>query len=100
MLALAAEIEDPRGEFTKVWNRDHARHVIEELLKAVEPELSSKSIDIFRRLAVNEESVATVAADLGMTRNAVVVARSRVFKRLKSVAKQLFSDETDLFKTA
>ncbi len=97
MLDLAAKMEDPHGEFTHIWNRDHARHVVEELLTAVTPEFTAKSIEIFRRLAIDQESVGKVAADLGMTKNAVVVARSRVFRRLKSVAETHFFDEKQLF---
>ena len=96
MLCLAAEMEDPHGDFTRIWNSKHTEHLLDELIKAVTPEFTAKSIDIFRRLAIQRESVEAVATELGMTKNACIVSRSRVFKRLKQVAAELFADE-DVF---
>jgi hypothetical protein len=90
MLDLAGAMEDAGSEFTKMWNQEHAVHLLNELLKAVAPEFSPKSIDIFRRLAINSESVDVVARELKMTKNACIVARSRVFRRLKSVDDEAF----------
>ena len=90
---LALELEDPCGEFTQMWNREHARHVLEELLRAVEPEFTPKSIDIFHRLAVQGEPVDRVAEDTSTSRNACLVARSRVLRRLREVAGEYFGGE-------
>ena len=97
MLDMANSMADSSSEFTKLWNQQHAAHVLEELLKAVTPEFSAKSIEIFRRLAINNESVDCVARDLEMTKNACVVARSRVFRRLRSVADEVFGPDEGLF---
>lgn len=99
MLDLASAMEDASSELTKAWNEEHAQHVLDELLKAVAPEFTEKSINVFRQLAVDNKPVEDVARELGMTKNACVVARSRVFRRLKAIANELFDGEERLFAT-
>lgn len=97
MLDMADAMEDASSEFTSLWNQQHAVHVVEELLKAVTPEFSAKSIEIFRRLAMNHEPVDVVAVDLKMTKNACVVARSRVFRRLRTASDEVLGPDEGLF---
>ena len=96
ILDLANEMEDASSRLTQVWNREHARHVVEQLLQAIKPEFTAKSIDVFRQLAVESRPIDDVAQQFDMTKNACVVARSRVFRRLKTIADELF-DEDGLF---
>ena len=93
MLDLVHEVLDERSEFTQLWNREHARHLLEELLKAVAPEFSATTILAFRRLAIDESAVDEVASELGLSSNACFVARSRVLRRLKCVQGELFGDD-------
>ena len=97
MLDLANAMADGKSEFTMMWNQEHARHVLNELLKAVAPEFSPQTMEIFERLAIEDESVDSVAAAFETTANACFIARSRVLKRLKSVMRELFGEEEGLF---
>jgi len=93
MLDLALQLEGS-AEFTRMWNREHAKHVLEELLRAVEPEFTPKSIEIFRRLAIQREPVEQVVEATSTAKSACLVARSRVLRRLRDVANNYFgSDE-------
>lgn len=97
MLDLASAMEDPKSEFTSLWNHEHARHLLNELLMAVAPEFSPNSIEAFKRLAIDDEAVDDVARDLEMSVNACFVARSRVLKRRKAVLRELFGEDEGLF---
>ena len=96
MLDLAHAMEDRNSEFTKTWNRAHSRHVLDELLKAVAPDFTPQSIEVFNRLALQSEPVDQVAESLGITVNACFIARSRVLKRLKAVRQEVFGDDQGL----
>jgi RNA polymerase sigma-70 factor (ECF subfamily) len=89
-------LEDANSDFTHMWNREHAHHVLNELLKAVAQDFAPSSIEAFRRLALNDESVDDVARDLGMTTNACFIARSRILKRLRELLRELFGDDEGL----
>lgn len=97
MLELANAMEDSKSEFTMLWNQRHARHVLDELLKAVAPEFSPKTIAAFRHLAIDDQPVDDVAEQLEMSPNACFIARSRVLKRLKVVLREVFGEDDGLF---
>jgi RNA polymerase sigma-70 factor, ECF subfamily len=83
---LLAELEDPSSELNARWDADHDRHVLRGLLRLVEPEFTSATWTAFVRTALDGRPAAEVAAELGVTPNAVHVARSRVLARLRSEA--------------
>ena len=94
---LIQGMEDAKSDFTRKWNQEHARHVVDEILKGLAPEFSEKSIEIFRRLAIQEEAVEQVAQELETTTNACFIARSRVLKRVKAVLIELFRHNEGLY---
>ena len=96
MLDLAHAMEDRNSGFTKTWNREHTRHVLDQLLKAVAPEFTPQSIEVFQRLALQSEPVDQVAESLEISVNACLIARSRVLKRLKSVRQEVFGEDHGL----
>jgi RNA polymerase sigma-70 factor (ECF subfamily) len=54
-------------------------------LQLIRAEFEERSWDAFRRLVLEGQLPAEVAADLGMTRGAVYVAKSRILRRLREV---------------
>jgi RNA polymerase sigma-70 factor (ECF subfamily) len=54
-------------------------------LQLIRTEFEDRSWEIFRRLVLEGQRAADVAADLGMTRNAVYVTKSRILRRLREV---------------
>lgn len=93
---LIQSMGDPRSELTRVWNQQHARHTLEMLLASVAPDFAFKTMEAFRRLAIDEEPTAQVALELGMSRNACVIARSRVLKALRQRFEELFGEDDGL----
>jgi RNA polymerase sigma-70 factor (ECF subfamily) len=83
LLASLNELEDPESDLSQVWDRAHDAHVLRTLLTLAEPEFEAKTWQAFRLLVFDEAQPRLVAAQLGMTVNAVLIAKSRVLKRLR-----------------
>jgi RNA polymerase sigma-70 factor (ECF subfamily) len=60
--------------------------VFQQLISAIETDFSSATWLAFRRSALDGQPVASVAAELGVSENAVLLAKSRVLKRLRAEA--------------
>ena len=82
-------LADPNGDLAREWDRDHDRHVVETLLSVVQPDFSPSTWEAFRRFAVDGEPAGRVAEQLGLSENAVILAKSRVLRRLREEAGDL-----------
>ncbi len=81
-----SQLEDPASDLAKEWDRQHDEHVFQTLLASIESDVSATTWNAFRRTAVDGQSTARVAAALGISENAVLLAKFRVFKRLRAEA--------------
>jgi len=86
------ELIDPVSELEAFWDREHDRHLTQELLKLVEPSFSQTIWQAFRRQMLDGTRAADVAAELGISVNAVLLAKSRVLQRLRAEADGLIDD--------
>jgi RNA polymerase sigma-70 factor (ECF subfamily) len=82
-LQQLAELEDPASGLSQIWDRDHNEHVVRRLLEVIEPEFAPRTWQAFRRQVVDGAEPDTVAAELGLSLNAVFIAKSRVLSRLR-----------------
>ena len=80
------QLEDPRSGMARVWDREHDEHVVATLLELVRGDFEPETWEAFRRTALDGQAVAPVAVALGLTANAVKLARHRVLKRLRREA--------------
>jgi RNA polymerase sigma factor (sigma-70 family) len=78
-----AELEDSASDLSKQWDRDHDTHVARRLLELLEPEFTSYTWQAFRRQVLDGARPVDVAAELGVTVNAVLIAKSRVLRRFR-----------------
>ncbi|HEY2785898.1 MAG TPA: sigma-70 family RNA polymerase sigma factor [Fimbriiglobus sp.] len=85
-------LDDPHGELARQWNEDHDRHLVATLLEAIRPEFQTNTWRAFWRTAIEEATPNQTATELGITTNAVFIARSRVLHRLREEAKGLLDD--------
>lgn len=85
--SMADALEDEHSALSAAWDDEHNRHVLQRLLAMLEGRFSEKSVNAFRRIVLQEEPAAEVAADLGMTLGAARVAQHRVLKALKEFGK-------------
>lgn len=80
---ILAQLEDPSSELSREWDHQHARHLTHVLLDKIQHEFTPATWDAFRRVTMLGEATASVAAALGTTVNAVMIAKSRVLARLR-----------------
>lgn len=87
--ALLEQLSDPDSGLSKQWDLEHDRHVTQRLLEIIRPQFEDRSWEAFRRVALDGETPAEVAAALGLTVNAVFIAKSRVLSKLRQEGKGL-----------
>jgi RNA polymerase sigma factor (sigma-70 family) len=80
---------DPASELSRCWDEQHDHHVLHGLLERVCPEFTEPTWKAFRRTALDGVSPRQTAAELGLTVNAVLIAKSRVLARLRQEAGNL-----------
>lgn len=71
---------------TASWEREHDEHVLRQLLKLVQRDFTLSTWTAFQRHVLDGNSVEEVARQLSLTPNAVMIAKSRVLKRLRREA--------------
>jgi RNA polymerase sigma-70 factor (ECF subfamily) len=84
-----AQLNDPRSDLSLLWDQEHDRHVLGRLLELVEPLFESATLAAFRRVVFDEIKPAEAAAELGISVNAVLLAKSRVLSKLRQEAEGL-----------
>ena len=83
------QLSDPGSELSRLWDEEHDRHVLRRLLELIEPSFEPATLAAFRRVAFDGVSPARAAEELGVSLNAVLLAKSRVLRRLRQEAEGL-----------
>jgi RNA polymerase sigma-70 factor (ECF subfamily) len=86
---MIEQLQDSDSGISKLWDRDHDQHVTQYLLKQVRPDFADTTWQAFQRYAIDDRSAQEVAAELGISENAVFIAKSRVMTRLRQVGQGL-----------
>jgi RNA polymerase sigma-70 factor (ECF subfamily) len=82
-LRLLDELEQPGSALSRQWDREHDEHVAASLLRRVERDFAPATWQAFCRHVLQREPAAVVAGELGLSLNSVLLAKSRVLKRLR-----------------
>jgi RNA polymerase sigma-70 factor (ECF subfamily) len=85
-------LEESDSELARRWDDEHDRHVMTRLMELVRPEFTPTTWDAFEQAVLQERPAAEVAAELGLTANAVWIARSRVMRRLREEGQGLLEE--------
>jgi RNA polymerase sigma-70 factor (ECF subfamily) len=80
---LLDQLADPHSDLSRLWNQEHDRHVAHRLLETIRSDFEVTTWEAFQRTTLEGAKPADVAAELGMTVNAVFIAKSRVLRRLR-----------------
>jgi RNA polymerase sigma-70 factor, ECF subfamily len=80
------QLADPTSALCRSWDEEHDRHVTKKLLASIRLEFQPATWRAFERLVRDGLSAADVAQELGLSVNAVLIAKSRVLKRLREKA--------------
>jgi RNA polymerase sigma-70 factor (ECF subfamily) len=83
MQEMLEQLEGPDSGLSRQWDQEHDQHVTRQLLEQIRPRFEAGTWEAFRRTSLLGETPADVAAALGITVNAVFIARSRVLARLR-----------------
>ena len=83
------QLADPNSELGSQWDREHDRHVLHRLMELIAPQFEPTTLAAFRRVALDGIAPAQAAEELGVSLNAVLVAKSRVLSRLRQEAEGL-----------
>jgi RNA polymerase sigma-70 factor (ECF subfamily) len=80
------QLADDDNPLARQWDRDHDVFVTKRLLEIIRPQFEPASWDAFRRVAIDGQPAAEVARELGLTVNAVFIAKSRILAKLREEA--------------
>jgi RNA polymerase sigma-70 factor (ECF subfamily) len=83
VLVRLHELEARECELSELWDREHDRHVAAALMRRVQGDFTPLTWQAFCRYVLEEVPANQVADQLGMSVNSVIVAKSRVLKRLR-----------------
>jgi RNA polymerase sigma-70 factor (ECF subfamily) len=82
-LRVLGQLEDPDSAPSRLWYEEHDRHVARRLLALVEGDFEPTTWRAFRHVVLDGAKPAEAAAELGLSVNAVLFAKSRVLRRLR-----------------
>jgi RNA polymerase sigma-70 factor (ECF subfamily) len=87
--SVLEQLSDPDGRLSRIWNQQHDQHVYQGLVAVVRREVTEPTWLAFHRTALEDKPAKQVAEELGLSVNAVLIARSRVLTRLRKLAAEL-----------
>jgi len=93
--ARLVQLDDPASEMSRIWDRDHDRFVLRQLLALTESQFEPGTWQAFSRVALDGQKPADVACELGISLNAVCLAKSRVLRRLRQESEGLIDSSSD-----
>lgn len=89
---LLAQLADPENPLDHSIDEEYNRYVLRRLIQLIEGEFRPETWKAFRRHVLDGLTPAAVAEELGTSENAVLIARSRILKRLREEARGLIDD--------
>jgi RNA polymerase sigma-70 factor (ECF subfamily) len=81
-----AQLADAHSELSRAWDEEHDRYVVRRLVELITPLFEPTTLAAFRRVALDGVAPAQAAAELGISLNAVLLAKSRVLSQLRQEA--------------
>ena len=75
------------------WERDYERKLLVWAMEKVKPEFAERIWEAFTQTAIDNREPEDVANEIGMTKNAVAIAKHRVIKRLREKARAVDADQ-------
>jgi len=77
------QLADPNSSLSRLWDQQHDQHVARRLMELIRPHFEATTWQAFRRVVLDGLKAAAVAHELGISVNAVLLAKSRVLSRLR-----------------
>lgn len=86
------QMADPNSELSRRWDQEHDQQLVRRMLLSIQPEFNATTWQVFQMLVFEELPVQEVAQRLGITANAVYVAKARVMSRLREEVRGLVDE--------
>jgi RNA polymerase sigma-70 factor (ECF subfamily) len=83
-LDVLEQLADPDSSLSREWDREHDRHVASRAMDRVRVDFTETTWQAFTRQVLEGRSALEVSAELGISRNAALVAKSRVLARVRA----------------
>jgi len=77
------------AQLQQTWDRSWQTSILEQCLRRVRADLEPRTVEAFELVALQERPAADVADELGMSRNAVFLAKHRVLKRIRELQEEI-----------
>ena len=87
------QLEDPASVLSKQWELEHDRHIVGRLLAMIEPDFQPATWQAFRGVMLDGLTPRETATALGISVNAVLLAKSRILARLRQEARGLVEED-------
>jgi RNA polymerase sigma-70 factor (ECF subfamily) len=78
------QLDDPHSDLSRQWDEEHDQQLVRRLLASIQAEFNATTWQVFQLLVLEDRPAAEVAQHLGLTPNAVYVAKARVLARLRA----------------
>lgn len=76
-------LQDPASDLNQLWEREHDAYLAKRILQLLENDFTASTWKAFCRVVLDGAKPAEVAAELGLSVNAVLLAQSRVLRRAR-----------------
>jgi len=83
--AGAVERVEAADELSQLWEEEWRHAVLRQCLEELRPSFEPRTMQAFERVALRGETVEAVAAELGLTPDAIYCGKLRVLKRLRAL---------------
>jgi RNA polymerase sigma-70 factor, ECF subfamily len=83
------QLEDPKSGLSRIWDEEHDRHVARRALDLIRSDFAPSTWKAFSGVVLKGRKESVVADELGISTNAVFIAKSRVLARLRQEIKGL-----------
>lgn len=77
-------MEDPDSDLTHEFQRQHNLFVLQRLLDSLKSKFAAENLELFRRYCIAGEEPEDVASAMGVSKNAVYLAKFRIMRALKA----------------
>lgn len=93
MVQILNALEDDHSQLTQRWEREHGQRLLEILLRRVRREFREQTWRAFSMAAIENVPTESIAEQLGISMNAVFVAKSKVLRRIREEGAGLLEEE-------
>ena len=80
------QLAESASDLARLLDKEHDEFILQRLLELIEPESSPAAWHAFHHQTVDGPSAAQAAAELCVSPNAVLIAKSRILRRLRQEA--------------